>query len=185
MTNQFQLMPSMSPEDVEALIRNGPCGDGTLWASCDPNEITYGTPLQELAANGGCLNDLIEFAAPAGQIGYCDTGIRLLLRGAHLIACAEASAEIAAGVTADALGSLDATPLFDVLVLVEEQVADLEERTAALLEQESLDEASELACHLSSERAAAALERAARARDRAVALRAEKERSAFRKERER
>jgi hypothetical protein len=181
--NQSQLTPSMSPEDVEELIRNGPCGDGTLWASCDPNEITYGTPLQELATNAVCLNDLIELAAPAGRIGYCDTGIRLLLRGAHLIACAEASADLEAGATGDAFCLLDPTPLFDVLVLIEGQVADLEDRTAALLQQESVDETSEVARHLSSERAAAANERAARARERSDALRAEKERSVLRKER--
>lgn len=175
--DQVRPMPSMSPEDVKELIRNGPCGDGTPWAGCKPETIPYGTPLTELALASTFLNDVIELAAPAGRIGYCDTGIRLLLRGAHMIACREAAAALEFGATSDALGWLDPSPLFDLLVLIEEQVADLEERTAALLEQE--------ARRLSSDRAAAASERAARARERSEAIRAEKHRSILRKERER
>lgn len=117
--------------DAARLAAEGPLGDGTF-GSIDPDEIPYGTTMHELISTSWNLNDLLEGAAVAGRLGFCDTGILIAIRAAHLIAVAEATELVSRGVDGDALGALDATLFRQISALAERVAADLEERAAKM-----------------------------------------------------
>jgi hypothetical protein len=127
--------PPMSPWDAATLTAAGPFGPGEAWMAVDPNDIPYGASLVDLAADFPYLNHLLEAAAPAGRMGFCNSGITLLIRAAWLDLVSEAKTFELLGVDGDALGALDTIFFEQTVELLHGIIADLEDRAATLRRQ--------------------------------------------------
>jgi hypothetical protein len=160
----------LSAIDAAKLVAAGPLGPDS-WVGIDPTEIEYGTSWETLIDHASNMNDLIEAAAVAGRIGFCDSGIPLALRAAQLDVVAEAAKALASGATGEALLWLDAAPFREFAAMALEIVADLEERAAVVHGEDLNGSMTRDVRRLLTRKKQAAVERAAKARKRSRLVR--------------
>jgi hypothetical protein len=113
----------LSAADADKLATDGPWGDGKF-ASISPADVVYAAPWRLIIHSAWDMNDLLEAAAVAGRLGFCDTGIALALRAAQLTALAE-------GEEGDPFDMLNPCIFRRYSMICDEIVADLEDRAAS------------------------------------------------------
>jgi hypothetical protein len=118
----------MSPWDAADLCVAGPVGAGKGWAAVDPADVRYGATLAELGEQYTVLNDFLEACAPAGRIGFCDSGIRLLILGAWHDCVVDATTSELGGTLGDAEIALDSSFFREARVLLDAVIEDLDRR---------------------------------------------------------
>jgi hypothetical protein len=129
----FKPGPWLSPWDAADLASTGPWGDG-VFGGINPGDVAYGAPLTQLASEHAFLGDLLEAAAVAGHSSSVVDGVAMTVRAFHALLLAESREYEQRGVVGDALGWLDADHYRDLVILLEQLAADLEERAAELSE---------------------------------------------------
>jgi hypothetical protein len=121
--------PWLDPWQSAQLAQLGPWGDGQ-WGGIDPDDIDYGTRLSELAERYELLGDFLEAAAVAGHTSAIFEGIAMTIRAHYAWSVDEARADEIQGHEGDALYALDASAYRQLIMLLEDRVADVESRAA-------------------------------------------------------
>lgn len=140
MTLRSSRGPRLSRASAAELRRVGPFGTGR-WTDFDPDTIEYGMALADILEETG--DDMCSFLEAAAVAGYSSSGmwegVAMTMQAAHAVSLQKVDQHAMAGNTGSALMWASSSGPHQLMELLCEQVAELEERTAALHLRQSKD----------------------------------------------
>jgi hypothetical protein len=141
MTEEWRL----SPEQTARLALDGPFGDG-VWGDFAPEEIPYGTPLDDLYEAFPDPGQFLQVAALAGYVDFIALEAALVALRAHYMFFRDGIADCEAlGFLGDSIGQAEvwASGYRGVIVLLEGYVEELERWSALMHRRASIDASDE------------------------------------------